>query len=61
MKKENLINDIRHQAKKLFNDSVTNLHYSDKRLNSLDLEQLLTLLVWFKKENDKILTIKNDK
>jgi hypothetical protein len=61
MKKENLINDIRHQAQKLFNDSVTNLHYSDKRLNSLDLEQLLTLLVWFKKENDKILTIKNSK
>ncbi len=61
MKKENLINDIRHQAQKLFNDSVTNLHYSDKRLKGLDLDQLLTLLVWFKKENDKILTIKNNK
>jgi len=61
MKKENLINDIKNQAKKLFNKSVVDLHYSQKRLQSLDLNQLLNLLVWFKKENDKIITIKNDK
>jgi hypothetical protein len=61
MNKQNLISDIKSQATKLFNKNVTNLHYSENRLNALDLEQLINLLVWFKKENDKILTIKNDK
>lgn len=61
MNKQNLISDIKNQATKLFNKNVTNLHYSENRLNALDLEQLINLLVWFKKENDKILTIKNDK
>lgn len=61
MNKQNLISDIKNQATKLFNNNVTNLHYSENRLNALDLEQLINLLVWFKKENDKILTIKNDK
>ena len=61
MNKQNLINDIKNQATKLFNNNVTNLHYSENRLNALDVNQLLNLLVWFKKENDKILTIKNDK
>jgi len=61
MNKQNLINDIKIQATKLFNKNVTTLHYSENRLNALDLDQLINLLVWFKKENDKILTIKNDK
>lgn len=61
MNKQNLISDIKNQATKLFNKNVTRLHYSEDRLNALDLEQLINLLVWFKKENDKILTIKNDK
>lgn len=61
MNKQNLINDIKNQATKLFNQNVTNLHYSENRLNALDVNQLLNLLVWFKKENNKILTIKNDK
>ena len=61
MNKQNLINDIKNQATKLFNKNVTNLHYSENRLNALDVNQLLNLLVWFKKENNKILTIKNDK
>ena len=61
MNKQNLLSDIKNQATKLFNNNVTNLHYSENRLNALDLEQLINLLVWFKKENDKILTIKNDK
>ena len=50
MKKENLINHIKNQAKKLFNKSEVDLHYSQKRLQSLDLNQLLNLLVWFKRE-----------
>tara|TARA_R100000353_G_scaffold111058_1_gene79663 strand:+ start:10617 stop:10811 length:195 start_codon:yes stop_codon:yes gene_type:complete len=58
MNKQNLINDIKIQATKLFNKNVTNLHYSENRLNALELDQLINLLVWFKKENDKILTIK---
>ena len=61
MNKQNLINDIKNQATKLFNNNVTNLHYSENRLNALDINELLNLLVWFKKENNKILTIKNDK
>ncbi|QDP53047.1 MAG: hypothetical protein GOVbin3107_45 [Prokaryotic dsDNA virus sp.] len=61
MNKQNLINDIKNQATKLFNQNVTRLHYSENRLNALELDQLINLLVWFKKENDKILTIKNDK
>jgi len=61
MNKQNLINDIKNQATKLFNQNVTRLHYSENRLNALDVNQLLNLLVWFKKENNKILTIKNDK
>lgn len=61
MNKQNLISDIKNQATKLFNKNVTYLHYSENRLNALDLEQLINLLAWFKKQNDKILTIKNDK
>ena len=61
MNKQNLISDIKNQATKLFNKNVTNLHYSENRLNALDVNQLLNLLIWFKKENNKILTIKNDK
>lgn len=57
--KSNIIQNIQHLASKLFNKEVSKMHYSTKRLSGFTMDQLLDTEKWFKKENDKILTIKN--
>ena len=59
MEKEIIIRDVQHLARKLFNKEVSKMHYSTERLSGFTMNQLLDTEKWFKKENDKILTIKN--
>ena len=59
MEKEIIIKDVQHLARKLFNKEVSKMHYSTERLSGFTMNQLLDTEKWFKKENDKILTIKN--
>jgi hypothetical protein len=55
MELENIIKDVQHLSRKIFNKEVAKMHYSKDRLNGFTMDQLLELERWFKKE----LLIKN--
>lgn len=59
MEKEIIIKDVQNLARQLFNKEVSKMHYSTERLSGFTMNQLLDTERWFKKENDKIETIKN--
>jgi len=47
---ENIIRNVQHLARKLFNKEVSKMHYSTERLSGFTMDQLLELERWFKKE-----------
>ena len=56
MELENIIKDVQHLSRKIFNKEVAKMHYSKDRLNGFTMNQLLELERWFKKE----ILIKNE-
>ena len=56
MEIENIIKDVQHLSRKIFNKEVAKMHYSKDRLNGFTMNQLLDLERWFKKE----ILIKNE-
>jgi len=56
MELENIIKDVQHLSRKIFNKEVAKMHYSKKRLNGFTMNQLLDLERWFKRE----ILIKNE-
>ena len=50
MEIENIIKDVQHLSRKIFNKEVAKMHYSKDRLNGFTMNQLLDLERWFKKE-----------
>jgi hypothetical protein len=56
MELENIIKDVQHLSRKIFNKEVAKMHYSKNRLNGFTMNQLLELERWFKKE----ILIKNE-
>ena len=50
MEIENIIKDVQHLSRKMFNKEVAKMHYSKDRLNGFTMNQLLELERWFKKE-----------
>tara|TARA_R110000751_G_scaffold300051_1_gene411621 strand:+ start:299 stop:481 length:183 start_codon:yes stop_codon:yes gene_type:complete len=53
---ENIIKDVQHLSRKIFNKEVAKMHYSKDRLNGFTMNQLLDLEKWFKRE----ILIKNE-
>jgi len=47
---ENIIRNVQHLSRKMFNKEVAKMHYSKDRLNGFTMDQLLELERWFKKE-----------
>ena len=47
---ENIIKDVQHLSRKMFNKEVAKMHYSKDRLNGFTMNQLLDLEKWFKRE-----------
>ena len=56
MELENIIKDVQHLSRKIFNKEVAKMHYSKDRLNGFTMNQLLDLERWFKRE----IIIKNE-
>ncbi len=56
MELENIIKDVQHLSRKIFNKEVAKMHYSKDRLNGFTMNQLLDLEKWFKRE----ILIKNE-
>ena len=56
MELENIIKDVQHLSRKMFNKEVAKMHYSKDRLNGFTMNQLLELERWFKRE----ILIKNE-
>jgi len=56
MELENIIKDVQHLSRKMFNKEVAKMHYSKERLNGFTMNQLLDLERWFKRE----ILIKNE-
>jgi len=56
MELENIIKDVQHLSRKMFNKEVAKMHYSKDRLNGFTMNQLLDLERWFKRE----ILIKNE-
>jgi hypothetical protein len=56
MEIENIIKDVQHLSRKIFNKEVAKMHYSKDRLNGFTMNQLLDLEKWFKRE----ILIKNE-
>jgi hypothetical protein len=56
MELENIIKDVQHLSRKIFNKEVAKMHYSKDRLNGFTMNQLLDLERWFKRE----ILIKNE-
>ena len=56
MEIENIIKDVQHLSRKIFNKEVAKMHYSKDRLNGFTMNQLLDLERWFKRE----ILIKNE-
>tara|TARA_R110002050_G_scaffold81826_1_gene175134 strand:+ start:588 stop:776 length:189 start_codon:yes stop_codon:yes gene_type:complete len=56
MQIENIIKDVQHLSRKMFNKEVAKMHYSKDRLNGFTMNQLLDLEKWFKRE----ILIKNE-
>ena len=50
IKMENIIKDVQHLSRKMFNKEVAKMHYSKDRLNGFTMNQLLDLEKWFKRE-----------
>jgi len=50
MEIENIIRNVQHLSRKMFNKEVAKMHYSKDRLNGFTMDQLLELERWFKKE-----------
>jgi hypothetical protein len=50
MEIENIIKDVQHLSRKIFNKEVAKMHYSKDRLNGFTMNQLLDLERWFKRE-----------
>jgi len=47
---ENIIRNVQHLARKLFNKEVSKMHYSTERLSGFTMNQLLESERWFKRE-----------
>ena len=50
MEIENIIRNVQHLSRKMFNKEVAKMHYSKDRLKGFTMDQLLELERWFKKE-----------